>query len=285
MSWLIANGAPKSGSTWIFQLLQSTGVYTRLPRDLQDPGWMNQSVADAKLRQAVTRLGKSDERYVTKQHWPAPLPLLTGRGLKSSALIRRARHLRHRLRKQRKDRLYAQLLAQPGIQACNVIRDVRDIAVSLYHHQVRSEGYEQDISTFLNRHGKELVTNTIEYHRYWITSPVKTKESYFVTAYEFLIDDVSSAADQLFDFAGIPRDRDMRARAIQRAAFESKEVKGPGEFFRKGQAMAFAEEISAEEADRLLVFAERGGLRDVKRAIATFNPHLTPYLEVTDIGL
>ncbi|ODA68672.1 Sulfotransferase domain protein [Methyloligella halotolerans] len=285
MSWLIANGAPKSGSTWIFQLLQSTGAYAPLPGELQDPDWVNPSVAEAKLDRAVELLGMSSERYATKQHWPTPLPLSTGTGLKGSALIRRARQLKRRLANKQKMRRYARLLPEPGVQVCNIIRDVRDVAVSLYHHEQRRAECDQDISTFLARHGRELVTNTIAYHRYWIGSPLRTRDNYFITSYEFLIDDVEAAADQLFDFAGLAADPEMRSRAIEKGSFESKKVKGPGEFFRKGQAMAFADEISASEAERLLTLAERGGLLGVKRAIADFNPILKPYLEMTDIGL
>lgn len=102
--WVIANGAPKTGSTWPVQLLNATGRSQRVPGALQTPNWQNSSVREDIPREAVDRLATSSTAYLSKQHW----------------------HDEKR-----------EYLGIPGVKMLNSIRDLRDTFVSRYYHDVR----------------------------------------------------------------------------------------------------------------------------------------------------
>ncbi len=283
--WVIANGAPKSGSTWLFQLMKATREFSPLPEEFQDSRWSNQSVNLRLLQDAMATLPAQDARFATKQHWPNPSPLFGSEAQARQPLLRTYRDYKYRLSLARQNRLHARLLSTPGIKICNIIRDVRDVVVSLYHHQVRLSLFEGDMESFLRCNGALVVRNTVSYHRYWIQAPHRTQSNYFMTAYEYLSDDTSAAARSLFDFLGLSVSDEQRESVVQATSFDSKRSKGPGMFFRKGRAFAFDEELTGSQADQILEAADRHGLAEVKKAIGEFNPALVPYLEVTDVGL
>lgn len=249
--WVIANGAPKSGSTWIFQLLWRTKAFVDLPPRYQNEGWSAQSVDPSHVGACVRELGKNSDQFVTKQHWKNE---------------------------------NAELMAEEGIKICNIIRDLRDVVVSRYHHDVRLGNFSGDLSSFLRKEAARYVNQSVTYHRYWITSDYVSPESYFITAYEYLSDDDVAAGNQLYDFLG-GIDDETREGAIIESRFENKAKTGAGQFFRKGQAFGFADEMTAAEADAVLAHANELDFKAVKRKIADFNPALKPYLAQTDVGL
>lgn len=250
--WVIANGAPKNGSTWIFQLLKNTGLFSPLPEDYQNSKWRNESVDEAYLDGCAVELGASEARYATKQHWS--------------------------------DR-HDDVLQHPGIKVCNIIRDVRDVVISRYHHQVRLEKYDKDLSSFIANLADFYVKQTVVYHRHWIESRFANEESYHITSYEYLSDDDLKAAIELFDFLDLPLTTEEKEAAVDRSRFHHKKSTGPKGFFRKGKAFGFKDEISVAESDYLLDLASKYEFRQVKEAIAGFNPALRPYLQQTDLGL
>ncbi|MFD0987441.1 sulfotransferase domain-containing protein [Methyloligella solikamskensis] len=250
--WVIANGAPKNGSTWIFQLLKRTNLFSPLPDAYQNSAWRNESVADEYVDDCAKELGAVETRYTTKQHWSDS---------------------------------HDDLLKYPGIKVCNIIRDIRDVVVSRYHHQVRLRKYNKDISAFVKENGELYVRNTANYHTHWINSPYSNEETYYITSYEYLSADDLKAGGELFDFVGLPLDEAQRKAAIEGSRFENKTSTGPESFFRKGQAFGFADEISEAESQYLLDLASKYRFKQAKQAIAEFNPALRPYLQQTDLGL
>ena len=250
--WVIANGAPKNGSTWIFQLLKNTGLFSPLPEVYQNAKWRNQSVDEAHLDGCAGELGASEARYTTKQHWS--------------------------------DR-HDDVLQHPGIKVCNIIRDIRDVVISRYHHQVRLNKYDEDLSSFIDHVADFYIKQTVTYHKFWINSRFSNSDTYHITSYEYLSDDDLKAAGELFDFVGLPLDATAKEKAVETSRFHNKKSKGPKEFFRKGKAFGFTDEISEAQSDYLLGLASRNKFRQVKEAIADFNPALRPYLAQTDLGL
>lgn len=283
--WVIANGAPKSGSTWILQLLKATRCFSPLPPGLQDKSWNNPAVDARKLPAALPMLTAEGTTYLSKQHWPSPQPLHPGASQTKFPLIQSLRQLKFHLRRRRREEIYGELLGLDGIKMCNIVRDLRDVLVSLYHHQVRLGLYRGDIGSFLHRNGEAVVKSTVDYHRFWMEAPARTPSNYFITAYEYLSDAGAAAADQLFDFTDLEIGPEEREKALDASHFDSKKSKGPDRFFRKGRAFSFDEDLSPPQAAAILDAAKRYNYAEVKRAIATANPRLTPYLTATDIGL
>ncbi len=249
---MVANGAPKNGSTWIFQLLKNTGLFSPVPDAYQNPKWQNSSVDDALVVSCAEELAASPTRYTSKQHWTD---------------------------------CNDQLLAHAGIKVCNIIRDIRDVVVSRYHHDVRVVGYSKDLKTFIDEEADIIVKEAAEYHAFWVNSPYSNNETYHITSYEYLSDDDLKAGRELFEFAGLPLGNDEVEAAVANSRFQKKPRRGPKEFFRKGRAFGFVDEIDEAQSDYLLDLASKHQFRRIKEAIAGFNPALGPYLAETDVGL
>ncbi len=250
--WIVANGAMKSGSTWIFQLFSLSEAVSQLPKEFQNPGWSNPSVAHGCLRSAAKTMCSSSSVYVTKQHWRN----------KNSFLM-----------------------SLPGIKVFNIIRDIRDVIVSRYYHDVRKFGFQGDIEKFLNEKLDFLVQENCEYHSYWMDAPELHKNSYYITAYEYLLVEYEKAAHDMFAFSGISLTDQQREKTLQRNIFQNKPVTGEGKFFRKGKAFSFSEDLHDGQVERILECAHHKGLLEAKKKIADFNPVLRPYLKQTDLGL
>ncbi|MFD0987442.1 sulfotransferase domain-containing protein [Methyloligella solikamskensis] len=283
--WVIANGAPKSGSTWIFQLIRETRSFSPLPKAFQDQDWNNQSVDTALLKDAIEILPAQAENFATKQHWPSPAPLFEKEADSKGLLLGPYRRVKQQFSLAQQARLQGRLLSTPGIKICNIIRDIRDVVVSLYHHQVRLSRFHGDIESFLRCNGDLVIRSTVDYHHYWMHAPRRSPINYFVTAYEYLSEDTPAAAGALFDFLQLELSEETRDHAVEATKFDAKKSTGPGMFFRKGRPFAFDDDLDADQAGWILEAAKRRGLGEVKRAIAEFNPTLGPYLEVTDVGL
>lgn len=250
--WIVANGALKSGSTWIYQLLSQLEETTPTPPEFQQQGWKNASVTQARVADAAQSLGARPEVFVSKQHWA-------------------------------RDNSY--LLQQPGIKVVNIVRDIRDVIVSRFHHDKRSFGYPGDISDFLRERMENMVAENVHYHSYWINSGYISAETYYVTSYEYLLDQYEAAARALFGFCGFEVSQKSFQATLEGNLFQNKPKTGEGQFFRKGRAFSFGDDLSPEQSQMILDQAQKLGFAGVKRKIAGFNPELIPYLEQTDLGL
>lgn len=250
--WVIANGAPKAGSTWLVQLLEATGRFERVPPSLQAEGWRNSSVADAEISSAAKELPRASTRYLSKQHWAD----------KNEGL-----------------------LTTPGVKFLNIVRDVRDVVISRYHHNVRVADEELPLDQFVFKKGRKYVRDYCKYHRYWIGARALSPANYYVASYEYFSFDLSTAASELFAFIGLSLDFEEAERRARRTAFSKQPVTGPGSFFRKGKALAFGEEIGESENAFLLSCAQEFGLDGIKRDIRDHVPKLERYLRMTDVGL
>lgn len=244
--WIIANGAMKSGSTWLFQLFSHTKILARIPAE-------HQSVRHKSLKSAAETLTASAEYFATKQHW------------------------------RNKN---AHLMTYDNIKVLNIIRDIRDVnIVSRYHHDVRKFGFEGNIQKFLDEKLDFLVEENLEYHSYWIGAPELNHRSYYITSYEYMLAEYEKACHELFDFAGLPLTDEQFDNTLRKNLFENKPLKGRGEFFRKGKALSFSDDLTPAQADSILECAARNGYKIIKQQIAEFNPVLVPYLQKTDLGL
>jgi sulfotransferase family protein len=249
--WVIANGAPKTGSTWPVQLLKATKRFETIPKDLQNPNWKNSSVRDDLIEVSRDTLSSSSSWFLSKQHW------------------------------QNRN---GQLLEVPGIKLLNTIRDLRDTFVSRYYHDVRIAGIKDPIPKYVRRKAKDFVTRFCMYQEYWISAANNAPNSYFIASYERLSNDYENATRELFDFCDLKLTDEEFETAVEFGSFKNRKS-GPGRFFRKGKVHAFSDDLSEEDAELLLELSRDIGLREIKKQIASFNPNLAPFLEVTDVGL
>lgn len=256
--WIIANGAPKNGSTWIKSLLSATKRLHAPATDLRDPRWSNASVSVDQVGNAVVRLAPGEKAYLTKQHWSARI------GESTPAI--------------------AEILSHPGVKMLNILRDVRDMVVSRYHQDVRVAGFTGTLSDYVVQRARQTIREQTDYQRFWIERPHAHAQNYWITTYEHLSADYEAEANALFDFTGLPIDETHRQAAIEANRFAARQAKSK-QFYRKGVVFGYRDDLTASEADSLLEMASSSGLLDVKRAIAKFRPALCDSLRQTDLGL
>jgi len=256
--WIIANGAPKNGSTWIKALLSATKLFHTPPADLLRANWRNPSVATEHVASAVEQLAQDPKVYLSKQHWTAR------DGAASQAI--------------------ANVLAHPGVKMLNIMRDVRDMVVSRYHQDVKVSGFAGTLSDYVVQKAPQTIRDQVDYQRFWIGRPDAGPDNYWITTYERLSAHYEEEANTLFDFVGYPIDEDRRLAAIEGNRFAVKRS-GARDFYRKGTVFGYRDDLTASEADNLLALASESGLLEVKRAIAAFRPALSDSLRQTDLGL
>lgn len=261
--WVIGNGAPKNGSTWLMHLLDVTGKFERVPDDLQAKHWENSSVALDLLPRALMELPTSETMYLSKQHWAEE---------------------------------NAEFLAVKEIKLLDIIRDARDMVVSHYHHNVRINNEILPINKFILKKSESLIANYCVYHDYWNSTDNANAGSFLFTSYEYLTFDLVKAASEIYAFVGLTMDSATIEKLAKSTLFENKKKTGPaeffcngkigpGEFFRKGKAFAFKEEIGKAEEQFILDCCQKYDLKKIKTRIAERNPNLVKYLSMTDIGM
>ena len=237
--WVIANGAPKTGSTWPVQLLNATKQFERIPSHLQNPKWTNSSVCGDITNASIYALASSRDRYLSKQHWF----------------------------NRRKS-----LLSISGIKIINSIRDIRDTFVSRYYHDVRLNHVKCHINEYLQSMGDNFVYRYCAYQRYWIEAAKMHPNSYFIASYERLSNDYVSSARDLFTFCELRLESDEFAHAVEFGRFKKPQISGPGKFFRKGKVHTFSDDLSEEAVAFLMELSASHGLREIKNQDCLIQP-------------
>ena len=144
---LIANnGAVKSGTTWVQQILRKLDTYDQLPERWQKRRYQNQSVDEPVLAEFLDSDDFKNGRYLTKTHY----------------------HPR-----------YAELLDREGVIVINCARSIPDMVVSYYHHARRKQGVTQDIDAWMAENAIQVARNRIEYLRGWAHVPTLHFETIF----------------------------------------------------------------------------------------------------------
>jgi hypothetical protein len=146
-----------------------------------------------------------------------------------------------------------------------VLRDGRDVMVSAWHWASALAGRHVDFERIVQG---DLGPGSVSWHRHvdaWLDNPYGAQM--LVVRYEDLLADPIRELERLCAFVGEERSRDMLQTAVDKASFQSlrrKEQKqGTGyvpfprnkEFFRRGKAGSFLDEMPPEVLDRFLAVA------------------------------
>lgn len=165
---IVANGAFKSGSTWLFLITREL-----LPQC------------------------KPPTRYLNP-HVPEPI-------IKRRLLADYLRHGEHRrqdvLVKSHYDLLPLRwmLLNDLQVRVLNIRRDIRDVVVSAYYHFQAQEKFTCSFDEFYWSRGRQVAGNVLNYHLIWETD----SPHYLCLQYETLLDDFSREVSQLGSWLGV----------------------------------------------------------------------------------
>lgn len=199
---VILNGAPKGGSTWLVQIIFASQLFKKIPSQYQNQNWHNSSIDPDKLDMFFSEIDYRRNNYYCKQHW---------RG------------------KQK----YKNLLKDRNIKMVNIIRDIRDVLVSRYFHELREGRISKKMNIgqyYWSGKGKNQVKKYIEYQTFWHESNPQP----FLCSYERLHKDFLSQIRELFSYLGFMNIKDSTIEKIQQETSLKKKDTGQGKFLRKG---------------------------------------------------
>jgi hypothetical protein len=200
---IVCNGAFKSGSTWLYNIVRDLTGGEAPPAEFLNPEWRNPSIDPAKL-DALLAVLKPSDNFVVKNHFNT--------------------------REQRDA-----LLARPAVRVLNITRDLRDMSVSAYYHVRRVNGYEGDFARYYWETGRATMLSVDRYHRLWrIRSP-----KVYTASYERLHSDFAGQVREIAAFLGVPATEEQIARLQGETSLNALrqrygEAEAGNQFFRKG---------------------------------------------------
>lgn len=202
---VIANGAFKHGSTWLFHILKSVTHFEPPPAEYLNPTWVNPSIRPGRLRTCLEQLDYHHNHYLVKNHFDT--------------------------RKQRD-----LILTHPGVVVFDIKRDLRDVVVSAYYHDVRLRRYYGDFHTYYWQRGRRVANGACLFHRLWsLDSP-----QIYISSYERLQSSFEEEVGKIALFLGLDLPDEEIARVQKATHFNTlneASVQASGSklrFYRKG---------------------------------------------------
>jgi hypothetical protein len=241
---LILNGAPKGGSTWLVLIVQAMRSLKRIPDAYQDPQWSNSSIDEPKVVEFLGKVDFAHQHYFCKQHW-------VNEG----------------------DIAVLNLLTIPNLKMVNIIRDVRDVLVSRYFHDLRLNLTQVDnIEDYYVAVGKQNMQQYMEYHISWHSSQQKLQP--FLCSYEQFHENFADHLRELIDYLGLSSTIGEReiTEIEEKTSFSSRKETGTGKFFRKGIVGDWENHLSQAIVEDLKQMAiETGYLKTKANMCERFN--------------
>lgn len=198
---IICNGAFKSGSTWLFNIVRHLGDFETIPNEWRNPKWRNPSIDPDKLEDFIKTEKPVGVTYLSKNHLSNPEFV----GMLSQ------RHVNE-------------------VKILNIRRDIRDVIVSAFYHYQRVDDYDEPFDVFFRNRGWKVGRRVIAYNEQWDTG----SENNFFTSYENLQSDITTEIIRIADFLDLEITQDTAEDIAARTAFGSwKEITGSAHL-RKG---------------------------------------------------
>lgn len=187
---IIANGAVKSGSTWLAAILMQVVEPKPLPKDFQGPGTFP-SIQRDKLRQFLNQVDYRRDHYVSKSHF----------------------FFERRLLSRYKD-----------VYVFDITRDVPDTLVSLYFHARKkmkqwnmTDATLDDVRAGYWRYGADQVRDLVRYHAIW----GRPAPWIYVSSYERLKADAHQEIAAIGRFLRLPLSAERIDAIVQATSFEA----------------------------------------------------------------
>lgn len=163
---VLANGAFKSGSTWLYCAVGRLTGFPPPPDEFRNPRWNTPSIDPEKLADALARLNYHVDDYLAKTHFGRP---------------------------EQRDLI----LSFDDVYVLNIKRDMRDVVVSAYYHQCR-KGYEGSFQDFYWQRGKEVAQHVAAYRDVWSLESSRVHTSSF----ERMLEQGADELHQIGSFLG-----------------------------------------------------------------------------------
>ena len=135
---VVCNGAVKSGSTWLYNIVQELDEFDWPEvRFTSHSNSKHPTIKETCLADFLAEADFERRNIITKNHYGK---------------------VDHR----------ELLLASPNTRILDMSRDARDVIVSAYYDRCRRHGFQGSFSDFYWRFGRPLVDNLRKYHDVWL---------------------------------------------------------------------------------------------------------------------
>lgn len=204
--FIFANGAVKSGSTWLFHIVRELTGFGPPPVHYANPKWTSHpvySIDPTKLASFLRDGEAATTNVLSKNHFNA-----------------------------RQDRDL--LLAHPNVCVVNIRRDIRDVLVSAFYHRQNGQSEQRNFSTYYWTNGRRLAHKVLDYQIIWHVHSSR----YCCLTYETLLADFAGEAGRLAHFLGLATtaaDLEHVRQATSPAALNAQYPFSDFNRFRRGQ--------------------------------------------------
>ena len=204
---VIANGAPKSGSTWMFNILSEMHHFAKPPPEfILDNKNVNPEIRYDRLADLLSNLNYRDKDYLIKNHFG---------------------EIEHR----------ELVLSFDNVFVFDIERDIRDVVVSGYFYEMRRRSPEEreGFQRYYWTEGRYLADLVRNYHNVWREAP---RDRSFLVSYNRLKTDFAGEVLRMGQFLGLDLSDEQFGIIRDATSMDSLRRKydddGDIKFFRKG---------------------------------------------------
>jgi hypothetical protein len=200
---IIANGAFKSGSTWLYNILKVMTGFPPPPDKYLNPDWVNPSIDPQKLESTLSDLDYHSNNYIVKNHF---------------------------------DRTWQRnlLLKYEDVYVLDIQRELSDVVVSAYHHNKNKHDFNKSFMFYYWRYGRFTAMNVKKYHELW--DPNRSPDKIYMSSFEKLKKEFNQECKDLGLFIGKNLSFDAIRNIYNETSIDTLRKKyDDQDFFRKGK--------------------------------------------------
>ncbi|MDQ6963042.1 MAG: sulfotransferase domain-containing protein [Mariprofundaceae bacterium] len=224
---VVCNGAFKSGSTWVYEIVKAITGYPLPPQQYLNP---YDSLPDYK---------KNNDGIVAAVN-PSQLQLLLNSRIHHSSSYVCKNHLRAVWQQEL-------LSSDPDCRIVDVRRDIRDVIVSAYYHDCRAYHFSGDFRAYYWSLGRLRAVQVLSHYKLWHS----VEENVYVLNYQQLKDNFVKEVQKLGIFLGFTLSeqqihyiQEQTSIGTMRKKWNEQKSKQP--FFRKGISGDWEEHMDSD---------------------------------------